>query len=342
VNPTPNTVPEPQASSNRRLKSLAGYAFGLLIVVCLFAAFRSSAGRLHGAYLSITPSSALIGLAAGLLASALSAWSWGATLRTLGCKASGREMSRVWYRSMVARYVPGTVPGIAYRIALTTEIGVSRTIAAAATVVDWVCWLLSALFACLVTAPWWSVNAANLAHGALPGSRWIGLAVALPVGLIMLHPRVIGWLIAKASSKAGAELPPEMSYRQTLRLIPIYLVKWPLYGLSIAVFLPGSAAGWVGHLPAATGAFSLGWVGGFLSPISPGGLGVREGIIVGVLHGAAAAQALLAAALLSRLVTTAAEVLCWIGTVKKGAGLGARGARHEAWTEDVGRMKDEG
>jgi uncharacterized membrane protein YbhN (UPF0104 family) len=159
-----------------------------------------------------------------------------------------------------------------------------------------------------------------------------------------MHPRVVGLLIRKAAQRAGKTIGPDgaipdgggpapgkpavvtemdanLSYRRILSLIPIYLIKWPFYGLSISAFLYAvtgavhGPAGAIQLIPVATAAFAVGWVVGFVSPFAPGGVGVREGVIVGVLQGMAAGDALLAAALLSRLTTTIGEVLCWIWAI---------------------------
>ncbi|MCA1596270.1 MAG: lysylphosphatidylglycerol synthase domain-containing protein [Chloroflexi bacterium] len=335
-----------------KLRTWAGYAAGLAVLCVVYLAVRKEAGAIQSAAPTVTLWGVLISLTAGVAASVLSAWSWTAALRTLGLKCSFADAGRVWYASMLARYAPGTIPGVAYRVYLTTGLGASAGLATAATALDWVLWVLSGLLGALLTAPWWLGSAGLPFH--LSGPYLILAAGSIVLAsLLLLHPRSVALLVRKATAKtrsepgeknretSGTQTGPEtgvsaaangdaspLTYRHTLALLPVYLAKWPFYGVSVAAFLPaighGSAAGaqpliaaWMSRLAASTGAFAAGWLAGFISPLSPGGIGVREGIIVGVLHGAAAGSSVLGAALLSRLTTTAVEVLCWGWTARR-------------------------
>jgi hypothetical protein len=56
------------------------------------------------------------------------------------------------------------------------------------------------------------------------------------------------------------------------------------------------------------GAFALAWIAGFLAIPFPGGLGVREAVVVLLIAGSAVAGVVLAAALLQRATQVVAEV----------------------------------
>nr|MDQ2732020.1 lysylphosphatidylglycerol synthase domain-containing protein [Armatimonadota bacterium] len=122
-----------------RVRTWLGYLVGLLIIGFLFLALRKDWKALRGASTLLRPDTLLISVLAGLAASILSAWSWYRALLALGAHCTFRQASRVWYTSMAARYVPGTLPGVALRIYLAERIGLTRPIAATATALDWVC-----------------------------------------------------------------------------------------------------------------------------------------------------------------------------------------------------------
>jgi uncharacterized membrane protein YbhN (UPF0104 family) len=63
------------------------------------------------------------------------------------------------------------------------------------------------------------------------------------------------------------------------------------------------------RLPALVGIFAGAWVIGFLSFLAPGGLGVREGILVYLLGFYLPSHVAIVVTLLSRLWVTAAELM---------------------------------
>lgn len=117
---------------------------------------------------------------------------------------------------------------------------------------------------------------------------WIVLSAAA-FGLILLAPLEPRLTIIAASATVVCWIAViyvsyrlhgvEQSALATVRNLGWQIVIWSLAGASFAILLPG--ASWLTMVFAA-GAFNLGWSAGFVGP-SPGGLGIREFVMVGVL-----------------------------------------------------------
>ncbi|HEY7355130.1 MAG TPA: hypothetical protein VH590_01655, partial [Ktedonobacterales bacterium] len=152
----------------------------------------------------------------------------------------------------------------------------------------------------------------------------LGIA-AIPLLLALLQPRLLGWCLNRALKllrKPEITLP--MRYRDVLAVTLWWCVSWMIGGLAFYLLLLGiagtGAAAGVGSalltLALCIGIYALGWDIGFLSFITPSGLGFREAAII-VLLGLAAVTPTVALAtviaFLSRILTTLAELLCVSG-----------------------------
>lgn len=173
----------------------------------------------------------------------------------------------IWGRSLLGRYVPGNVLMIVGRVVLSYERGIPRRATLAATVYE-------QILALGVAAAGAVVFVAIYGGG---GAR-IWLLALVPLGLLVLHPRIFGPLSAFALRLVKREPLP--------RLIPVgplsALVAWyaftaALLGLGVWL-LVRSAAGAEAGGPAFVGlAFLLSFAISTLVFIFPSGLGVREG-----------------------------------------------------------------
>ena len=93
-----------------------------------------------------------------------------------------------------------------------------------------------------------------------------------------------------------------------LRLISGYLLLWGLLGTAFFLFIRSLASVSVSQLLVVTGTYAVAWSIGILSVITPGGLGVREGILSLLLTSVLPPATATLIALLSRLWTISAEL----------------------------------
>jgi hypothetical protein len=118
---------------------------------------------------------------------------------------------------------------------------------------------------------------------------------------------VIDRLLRRGGAGADAPLLPRRGV--TLGLAAGYLLYWGLTGLAFAALirsifpLPASA------IPLALAGYAAGYAVGFLSLLTPAGLGVREGVLVLALAPVMPAGPALVVALLSRLWMMVFELL---------------------------------
>jgi len=253
---------------------------------------------------------------------------WRSVLRRLGYVLPLPKSVRIYLASEFVRYIPGNVWHVLTRILWAEREGIPKSIGFISITVELVTKLAGGALVFAVTLLFWP-NVALLGQLDVLGSKaiggkatlFIGLA-AIPVLLVLLQPRLLAWLLNRALKlmrKPALTIP--MRYRDVLAITGWWCVSWLVGGSAFYLLLMGiagsGAAGGVGWslltLALCIGIYALGWDIGFLSFITPSGLGFREAAIILLLGLAAVTPTVALAtviAFLSRILATLAELLC--------------------------------
>src|SRR6266849_6359603 len=143
---------------------------------------------------------------------------------------------------------------------------------------------------------------------------WLLALACILALLIVLHPRVLNGLLNLALRLLKRD-PVQLTlrYNDILLITLAWCASWFVAGCAFYILM---LALWPDApfvaLPICIGIYALAWDIGFVSFITPSGLGVREAAIVGLFALALPLPVGLATvlALLSRFVSTIAEVVC--------------------------------
>ncbi len=218
----------------------------------------------------------LVSLLLLLLQSALLPSAWWLTLRKLRYPLPWRTAASIWLKAQIARYLPGGVMDMAGRLYLSKQAGLRPEEAGVSMVLEVALQIIAAIllfFVALLT--WPSGDAA---------SRMWFLVPVLFLAAVFLYPPLLESLLNFALRKLGRKpIAIRMGYAGLLELLGVYLVNRLLIGLAFFAF---SAS--IERVPADrwltfAGIFSGAWVAGFLVPVAPMGLGIREGAITWLL-----------------------------------------------------------
>jgi uncharacterized membrane protein YbhN (UPF0104 family) len=240
---------------------------------------------------------------------------WRKVLMRLGAQLDLRAALRIYLASEFVRYIPGNVWHVLTRILWVGKYGVSRSIAFASMTVELITKLAAGVLIFALSLLFWSDIGAvqTLLHGT---PIIVGLGVVLIAGLLVgLHPRVLNGLLNVALRVLKRDpVILTLRYGDILLVTLFWLVSWAIAGcafymllLSLFPTVPVSV------LPICIGIYAIAWDIGFVSFITPSGLGFREGAIVGLFALAVPFMPGTVAgilALLSRLVSTIAELVC--------------------------------
>jgi glycosyltransferase 2 family protein len=267
---TPSAEPaEPPRSRPGPLRRWGGLVAGLLVLGFLGWALADGWGSVSEYDWDLHPGLLALGLLVLLAFYAASGLGYGAIVDRLHHPAPPQRVTlSIWGRSLLGRYVPGSVVMVLGRVVLSHERGVPRRATLAAMAYEQ---LLSVGVAAAA-----GVAFLGIYGDGGDGRTW--LLALLPLGLLGLHPRVFGpvsaWLLRRARREPLDRL---IATRPLAGLLGWYTATAALLGLGVWL-LVRSAAGAEAGGPGFVGlAFLLSFAISMVVVIFPSGLGIREG-----------------------------------------------------------------
>jgi hypothetical protein len=275
--------------------------WGLQLVVAAVVArmiWVSVAGnwsQFRSLHISITPHAGWIALSllVILLSFASSVEAWRRILSAWAQRLPFPAAARIWLVANLGRYVPGKVWSVAGLVVLAQRGGVAAWASAASAV---------AIQAVAIG------TAVAVVAAATPGAASpVRLAAAALVAVATIA--ALAWKRA-ARAVAGLVGVPQI---QPLSLVAVAqssafgVLSWVAHGT--AFWLLARGLGLPGALPVSTavGAFTLGYVLGLLALFAPGGVGVREVVLISLLTPTMGAGGAVAWTLASRVELTLVE-----------------------------------
>src|SRR6266480_6666647 len=238
---------------------------------------------------------------------------WRAVLARLGSHLGLRTCLRIYLASEFVRYIPGNVWHVLTRILWAGKYGVSRPVAFASMAIELITKLAAGILVFSISLLFWQDfgKVGSLLRGSLLDILGIASIIALFIGL---HPRVLNGVLNWALRRMRREpIQLTLRYSDILFITLAWCASWIVAGTAFYVLLLAlwPAAPFVAW-PICIGIYAIAWDIGFVSFITPSGLGIREAAIVALFALALPLPTGLASviALLSRLVSTLAEVVC--------------------------------
>jgi hypothetical protein len=137
----------------------------------------------------------------------------------------------------------------------------------------------------------------------------VSILVGLGLSVIVVYPPVFSFLLNRALKLFKKEpLPYTLSFGRALILLLAYVLAWILYGTSFWCMLKG-----IGLVDppfwSMVVAFDAAYLLGFLALFAPGGLGVREGVLLVLVSPYVPAGLAATVAVVARIWMTVVELL---------------------------------
>lgn len=288
--------------SRARLVPVARAVLGLLVVVALVWALASSWSQVSAEISQVSPRALVVSALLALLALALTLVGWRALLADLGSPLALGPASGVLFVGQLGKYLPGSVWTVVVQAEVASALGVPRRRTAVAGLLTVGMSALAGLGVGVAALP----ALLSAGGGAL---SWLVLLV-VPVGLVVLHPRVLNGLVARGLRLLRRQpLERRLSGRAIATTMAAFVLAWLALGLHLWVLVVDLGAtapsSW---LPSVFG-YALAASVGMVAVVVPAGLAVREVILVLLLSGPLDRPAALAVVVLSRFVVTGSDVV---------------------------------
>jgi uncharacterized membrane protein YbhN (UPF0104 family) len=231
---------------------------------------------------------------------------WPYILRRLGTDAPFSWVT-LFFTSQLGKYLPGSVWQYAGRVALTKGRGVPVQRVLVSVIAELT---LSTVAAGLVGLLVLRAEAAAIVFGGIAALGFAGVTsrrrLSAVARRLTSHPRA-GTRLDRESFAAAVRAAPQVG--------GLYLLVWGVYGVAFWLTSRALFDVPVSQIPTYIGVFALGWLFGLIAVFAPGGLGVREAVIVALLSGRLGEANAIVLAVASRIVLTAVDLVAGIASL---------------------------
>lgn len=229
---------------------------------------------------------------------------FGSVLRASPTPVALLPALRAYLISHLGKYVPGKAMVVVMRVALVVPYGARPATAAFATLYET---LVMMAAGGLIAALGFATRAGQL----VPLALGLGLGLAF---LTTVEPWIFPRLVRPMRLPfpgVGPDALPALSHRLLVEGLFWSCLGWTLLGLSLVAVLRAMVPAGVpvDQWPVIVGSVALATVAGFVIAVVPGGLGVREGVLMTALEPALGRERAVVSALILRLAWVAGEVL---------------------------------
>ncbi len=250
-----------------------------------------------------------------------SAWYWRKLLSTLGTAPPWPQVLRAYYCGHLGKYLPGKAAVIVIRAALLKQAGVSASAGAVTVTVTvesatymWIGALLAITLYPSIESHLPEPIAAHFAEPLLRAAMFVvvlGGGIAGLAALVRSYERVANLLGTPAKTADQDRGFLRASVVGAVAFLAAWWIQGLTLGLTIQAVSPEKVS--LGDWPFWTASAAVALVGGFVAIFTPGGLGVREGLLMELLaqplgprDAVVVAVALRGVALVGEIVTSTA------------------------------------
>jgi uncharacterized membrane protein YbhN (UPF0104 family) len=283
-------------SNTRRWLWAIQAAVAVVVVVLVYRSLQRNWAEFRSleVHLALRPGWLALSLVAVFVTYAFYIEAWRSLLAGWDQHIAFRPAARAWCLANLGRYVPGKVWSVTGLVVLSQRAGV-RGSAAAASAVAFQALVLGTGVAVVAGATPQATSALRLAIGFVvaagsltvlvwePTARWLGRIMSTTNPLSPLPLSAVG---------AGGVL---------------MLLGWLTYGLSFWLFIRGLLPDPHLSLATASGVFTLSYILGTLALFAPGGIGVRELVLISLLTPFLGSGGAVATSVGSRVLLTVGE-----------------------------------
>jgi uncharacterized membrane protein YbhN (UPF0104 family) len=176
------------------------------------------------------------------------------------------DAARIWFLSNLGKYVPGNIWSLTAMGVMARRRGLSGIAAAGSSIIMQTVSLATGTAIVLVT------GAKLLGQPLL-----VGATVALLVILLFTAPRFLPPLVQWIAGLIGREAaPPTVPATSIWTASVTSTISWLFYGVAFQFFVHGVLGSAKGETASYMAVYTAAYILGFISPIAPAGLGVRE------------------------------------------------------------------
>ncbi len=288
------------------IKQVVGWLLAGIIIYILFRTIYNNRQELYDWDWQINWLNAVLAIISLLTAYITASQAWRVMLHGFGHNVRLHESFRVVYLANLGRYIPGKVWQVIGMVGLAKEVNVPARVSLASFALVQA-YALPASFLLVPLLLWRSDALASLE--VYRDIVYAFMAVVFLGFLILFFwPNGLDWALNKILKMFKQEpVGYKPSFGNRISIFIWYIITWIFFGLSFHFFLKALIPEPALDFKFATGAYIAAYNLGYIALISPGGLGVREGVITALLATSLGQPIAASISLIHRILITIAE-----------------------------------
>ena len=290
------------------IRVIAGWIIAIIIFYILFRTIYVNREQLASWKWQVSWPDAVVSCLLLFAAFGTASLGWRSILIAFGHHIKFHEAFRVVYLANLGRYIPGKVWQVFGMVGLAKEVNIPPRVSLAS----------------FALAEGYALPAAFLLIPILMGRSeslstlivyrdimYLLIAIVLVVFLILFFlPNGLNWALNKVLRLFRQE---EVQYKPSMKnriaIFMWYVVTWLLFGAAFHFFLTALISTTEFNILFSTGAYIAAYNLGYIAFLSPGGLGIREGVMSALLTPLLGAPIAASIALISRVWITIIEAV---------------------------------
>ena len=224
---------------------------------------------------------------------------WRNLLNKFSSGLSFKKAFKIWFYSNLGKYVPGKIWSVMGMVYMCEKEGIPKAATFTSAILNQLLNIIGGLILVLILS----------GTKFLSGMSKLYYLPLILVFVISLYPRVMEKILNWGLKKLKKEpVKVNLSFKENLFFTLLFMLAWGVYGVAFNIFILSLTDYSFNLWPFLTSIFVFSYILGFLSIFVPGGLGVREGILVFYLSSYFPLPVATLIALLSRLWMSVVEV----------------------------------
>ncbi|MFQ5867722.1 MAG: lysylphosphatidylglycerol synthase domain-containing protein [bacterium] len=227
---------------------------------------------------------------------------WLAILKNLGAELPFSQGFKIVFYSQLGKYLPGKFWVLAAKVLLCQKLAISKSTS----------FFAIGLEVGLTTVAGILVFLTGLLmerdYGLTVQPVYLGMTAILL--LVAVHPKILSKVLNFFLTILKKEkVKIELTFSQLATLLGYYFLNWLCFGIAFFFLVNSISSFPFMKVPILAGSFAISVVVGMVSIFAPGGIGVREGVLVLFLHNFFPLPLAIAISLISRLWITLVELI---------------------------------
>jgi len=294
--------------NNKLTKTLIGLGEYLISFVAIYFIVRLTLNnwyQIQGQITSIKFGALLASLIAFILSLFIQGVAWFYLHKKIGKKVRFFELLYAYYASNIVRYIPGNIWSYLMRLRKNKKLGVSESETLYLSLIEIIFFLISSWIVFILSIFFWT-------EPLVFSNKYTVLFIVSILFIIfaIFSPRIVKWYIKKYMhghniSFAFIKLP----WHNLIKIFLIYFIYWAIAGLGLYFSLLSIYYLTPTLLIVIFGINAVAWLIGFVSFITPSGIGAREPALIFFLVSYIPTSIAGAISIISRLIMVISEIV---------------------------------